>query len=429
MFERKVAPLALLFVYSQANRRDFLMPDFTSPLDVDSVTAWLRLSFAGIAPTRAKAALRRLQTPQNLFEAALNGDELLRSNDQLTEKAVAKLREMAAKDVSKQLDAMKSHGISLLLDTDSNYPRALHSLADAPPCLFIRGDISELDERAVAIVGTRNVTEYGKGLAHRFGVELARAGVTVVSGLARGIDTAAHRGALDGGGRTLAVTGCGLDIVYPADNKDLMLEIEGQGAVLSEWAPTTNPEAWHFPARNRIIAGLSLGVIVVEAAAKSGALITADFANEMGREVFAVPGNIHKTQSRGPHQLIRDGATLVESIEDVLQALEARTWPVPEREVEANGDAERAESASRPAKRSPIPRAEPASLPAKAVNTASFSPDENKIWVCLDVEPRHIDDLSEQAALSASQTNTALVLLELKGAARRLPGNLFARVV
>lgn len=405
------------------------MSDSFAPLDLAAVTPWLRFSYAGLNPNRARAALGRLESPQGVFEAALAGDELLKTQDKLTDKALAKLRECATKDVSLQLEAMEAHGIRVLLESDAHYPRALLAIPDAPPCLFIRGDLSQTDERAVAIVGTRHMTEYGKGLAHRFGVELARAGVTVVSGLARGIDTAAHRGALDGGGRTLAVTGCGLDIVYPSDNRDLMLEIEGQGAVLSEWAPTTNPEAWHFPARNRIIAGLSLGVIVVEAAAKSGALITADFANELGREVFAVPGNIHKTQSRGPHQLIRDGATLVESIEDVLQALEARTWPVPERtngDSIPDGDAEPARAPSRPAPSSPLPRAQPA---PKIVNTASFSPDENKIWVCLDVEPRHIDDLSGAAGLNASQANTALVLLELKGAARRLPGNLFARVV
>lgn len=403
-----------------------------APLDTVAVTAWLRFSFAGIAPVRAKTALERLGAPQAVFEAALGGDERLKSGDGLTEKAIAKLRECAAKDVTKQLEAMEAHGIRLLLESDPLYPRALQAISDAPPCLFIRGDISEADERAVAIVGTRNVTEYGRGLAHRFGIELARAGVTVVSGLARGIDTAAHRGAIEGGGRTFAVTGCGLDIVYPSDNKDLMLEIEGQGAVLSEWAPTTNPEAWHFPARNRIIAGLSLGVIVVEAAAKSGALITANFANDLGREVFAVPGNVHKTQSRGPHQLIRDGATLVESVEDVLQALESSVWPLPERQNAPNSENEGAEPTAKTSRPAPSPtknRAESVSLPARIVNTASFSPDENKLWVCLDVEPRHIDDLSAQAGLSASQTNTALVLLELKGAARRLPGNLFARVI
>jgi len=405
------------------------MPSPHDSSEQDTVIAWLRFSLAGIAPGRARVALERLKTPQNVFEAALAGDALLRSSDGLTEKAAAKLRECARRDVSKHLEAMDAHGIRLLLESDDAYPRALQAIPDTPPCLLIRGNISQSDERAVAIVGTRNVTEYGRGLAYRFALELARAGVSVVSGLARGIDTAAHRGALDGGGRTLAVTGCGLDIVYPSDNRDLMLEIEGQGAVLSEWAPTTNPEAWHFPARNRIIAGLSLGVIVVEAAAKSGALITADFANELGREVFAVPGNIHKTQSRGPHQLIRDGAILVESVEDVLQALEARAWPLPDRSNSENGDAEPVAENSRPAKRSAPPRSEPAPNSAKVVNTASFSPDENKIWVCLDVEPRHIDDLSNAADLSASQTNTALVLLELKGAARRLPGNLFARVV
>ncbi|HEX8464474.1 MAG TPA: DNA-processing protein DprA, partial [Abditibacterium sp.] len=387
-------------------------------------TAWLRFAFAGLSPNRARAALLRLGGPQEVFEAALSGDTGLREADGLTEKAVAKLRDCAIRDVSKQFEAMEIHGISLLLDSDELYPRALQAIPDAPPYLFMRGDIQDVDERAVAIVGTRQVTEYGRGLAHRFGLELARAGITVVSGLARGIDTAAHRGALDGGGRTFAVTGCGLDIVYPSDNRDLMLEIESSGAVLSEWAPTTNPEAWHFPARNRIIAGLSLGVIVVEAAAKSGALITADFANELGRDVFAVPGNIHKTQSRGPHQLIRDGATLVESVEDVLTALEMRSTPLPEREPRENTvkreDAEPVKPTSRPAKRSPTLISAAPTRPA--VNTSSFSPGENKVWVCLDVEARHIDDLASEAGLTASEVNTALVLLELKGAARRLPG-------
>ncbi|HEX9998511.1 MAG TPA: DNA-processing protein DprA [Abditibacterium sp.] len=393
-----------------------------APLDVP---AWLRFSYAGLAPNRARAALQRLGGPQEVLDAAQNGDALLRESDGLSEKAVAKLRDCATRDVSKQLEAMETHQIALLLDSDPLYPRALSAIPDAPPYLFMRGAMLEADERAVAIVGTRQVTEYGRGLAHRFGTELARAGVTVVSGLARGIDTAAHRGALDGGGRTIAVTGCGLDIVYPSDNKDLMLEIEGSGAVLSEWAPTTNPEAWHFPARNRVIAGISLGVIVVEAAAKSGALITAHIATELGREVFAVPGNIHKSQSRGPHALLKEGsAHLIESVEDVLQILESSVWPVPERNLDLNDAAEPIKAASRPAKRPPL---EPA--PPKAINTASFSPGENKVWVCLDVEPRHIDDLGAEAGLSASEINTALVLLELKGAARRLPGNLFARVV
>ncbi len=421
---------------SDSDINDYLStPQYMTAIDT---TSWLRFAFAGLVPNRARAALERLGTPDRVFEAALQNDQELRTSDKLTEKAILKLRECAVRDVTRQIDVMESHGISILLESNANYPRALRAIPDAPPCLFMRGTLLEADQRAVAIVGTRNVTEYGRGLAHRFALELSRAGVTVVSGLARGIDTAAHRGALDGGGRTLAVTGCGLDIVYPSDNKDLMLEIEGQGAVLSEWAPTTNPEAWHFPARNRIIAGLSLGVIVVEAAAKSGALITADFANELGREVFAVPGNIHKTQSRGPHQLIRDGATLIESVEDVLQALESRAWPLPEDSSSPSfgsgrrgerQDAEPTKPSSRPAKSPQTPRSQSAPIAAKVVNTASFSPDENKIWVCLDVEPRHIDDLADEAGLGASQVNTALVLLELKGAARRLPGNLFARVV
>ncbi|RYG70009.1 DNA-protecting protein DprA, partial [bacterium] len=185
-------------------------------------TAWLRLSFAGLSPNKARAALLRLGGPQGVLEAAQDGDPLLREADGLTEKAVAKLRTCAAKDVAKQLEAMEAHGIGLVLESDEDYPRGLKAMADPPPYFFIRGTLGAHDERAVAIVGTRQVTEYGRGLAHRFALELARAGVTVVSGLARGVDTAAHRGSLDGSGRTIAVTGCGLDIVYPSDNRDLM---------------------------------------------------------------------------------------------------------------------------------------------------------------------------------------------------------------
>ena len=180
-----------------------------------------------------------------------------------------------------------------------DYPAALAGLPDPPPYLFVRGTIEERDRAAVAIVGTRHATEYGKGIAAKLASDLAQRGVTVVSGLARGVDTQAHKGAVDAGGRTFAVCGCGLDVAYPSENRTLMEQIENAGACVSEFAPTVHPESWHFPARNRIISGLSVGVVVVEAAERSGALITADFALEQGREVFAVPGNIHKAQSKG----------------------------------------------------------------------------------------------------------------------------------
>ena len=271
--------------------------------------------------------------------------------------------------------------------------------------------------------------------------EFARAGWTVVSGLARGIDTAAHRGALDGGGRTIAVTACGLDMVYPPENRDLMLEIERSGAVLSEWAPGTPPASWHFPARNRLVSGLSCAVVVVEAQPKSGALISASFAVEHGREVFAVPGNVHKPQSHGPHQLIREGAYLAQSADDVLQYLKS-SFSAPGQILDANENelADQGEIASikgaEPA--APISRRLPTSTSVKPPKSQAvalsgprpdFSDDENKLWLALDVEPRHLDDIAEQAGLEMRVANSAIVMLEIKGAVKKLPGNLFVKVV
>jgi DNA processing protein len=332
---------------------------------------------------------------------------------------VERLREAAKRDLDPQLEALRTHGIRIIVPTDSEYPPALKAIPDPPPYLFVRGHLTAEDELAVAIVGTRQVTDYGRGLAHKFAADFARRGVTVVSGLARGIDTAAHRGALDGGGRTIAVTACGLDIVYPSDNRDLMIEIENHGAVVSEWPPTTNPESWHFPARNRIISGLSAGVVVVEAGEKSGALITANYALEHGREVFAIPGSVYRAQSKGPHSLIKQGGALVESVDDVILALNSRSLPFePVAEL----------AAVEPPPAQSRPKVSQASLPnlPPAAPTA-LSPAESRVWFALDVEPRHLDDLAAESGLNPAEANAALVMMELKGAARRLPGNLFAR--
>jgi DNA processing protein len=289
---------------------------------------WLRLAFVGLPAGRCNAALSRWETPTSLLAAAAQGqDSQLLSTQGITPTTVERLREAAARDLTPALDAMQKHDIRLLLLEDADYPVALRSIPDPPPYLFVRGTVQLQDEVAVAIVGTRHTTEYGRGVAEKLAADLATRGVTVVSGLARGIDTAAHRGVLEAGGRTFAVCGCGLDITYPSENKPLLERIATSGAAFSEFAPTVHPEAWHFPARNRIISGLSAGTIVVEAGERSGALITADFAMEQGREVFAVPGNIHKIQSRGAHALIKQGATLVESADDVLEALNNRAVP------------------------------------------------------------------------------------------------------
>src|SRR6058998_678326 len=206
---------------------------------------------------------------------------------------------------------------------DPRYPVLLGAIP-APPALFARGALSDDDALALAIVGSRRPTPYGLAVAERLAADLAARGVTVVSGLARGIDSAAHRGALRAGGRTIAVLGSGVDVIYPPENRRLAAQIEGSGSVVSQFAPGTPPLAHHFPLRNRVIAGLSLGVVVVEAAERSGALITARLAAEFGREVMAVPGPVTSPASRGAHALIRDGAALVERGEDVIAELPAR---------------------------------------------------------------------------------------------------------
>lgn len=213
--------------------------------------------------------------------------------------------------------------IKTLTLQDKNYPANLRHIYQPPSIIYFRGEVLLEDNIAVAVVGSRRATDYGLGNAERLGFELASRGVTVISGLARGIDTAAHKGALRAGGRTIAVLGSGLDVMYPSENKRLADEITRYGAVISEFEPDAPPARHNFPKRNRIISGLSLGVVIVEAAKRSGSLITADFALEQGREVFALPGKVGSFTSEGTHNLIKQGAKLIESIEDIVEELEA----------------------------------------------------------------------------------------------------------
>jgi len=281
---------------------------------------------------------------------------------------------------------------ALLAPGDERYPALLAAIA-SPPVLHVRGSLEPGDALAVAIVGSRRPTPYGVQVAESLAAELAARGVTIVSGFARGIDTAAHRGALTAGGRTLAVLGNGIDIVYPAENRDLIATIERRGALLSQFRKGTEPLARNFPARNRTLAGLALGVIVVEAAERSGALITAGFAADLGREVFAVPGRVTSDLSRGPHGLLRDGAILVRDWADVVQEL-PEPW---RRAVRAPaGPAEAGE----------------AMTGTEAAVLAVLKPDE----------PLHIEQLTDLVALTPGRLASALVALELAGRARQLEG-------
>ncbi|OGK98272.1 MAG: DNA protecting protein DprA [Candidatus Rokubacteria bacterium RIFCSPHIGHO2_12_FULL_73_22] len=283
---------------------------------------------------------------------------------------------------------------------DPGYP-ALLAAVPARPALDVRGTLTADDALAVAIVGARRATPYGVAVAERLAADLAARGVTIVSGLARGIDTAAHRGALAAGGRTLAVLGSGIDVVYPSENRALARAIERQGALLSQFAAGAPGLPGHFPARNRTIAGLALGVVVVEAAERSGALITAGFAGDLGREVFAVPGRITSAASAGAHRLIQDGAKLVTCWQDVVQELPEQWRRALRAATTTDGPA------------GPGPRGDEARM------LDVLAPDE----------PQHIERLIARGGLDAGRAAAALVALELAGLARQLAGQRWVRSV
>jgi DNA processing protein len=285
-------------------------------------------------------------------------------------------------------------GLTVLVWGDAAYPARLAAIGSAPPVVYLRGTLEPDDDAAVAIVGSRRATAYGKEMARELGRELGRRGLTIVSGLARGIDAAAHRGAVEVGGRTLAVLGSGLDQIYPPEHRGLADDVAKAGALLSEFPLGTAPFRLNFPRRNRIISGLSLGVVVVEAGVESGALITAHHALEQGREVFAVPGRVHARYSEGCNRLIKAGAKLVESWEDVLVEL------VP--------------NLKRRTRRRP---AEPP--------PADLTADERRIYDLLARGPEHIDALIVGTGWGGGRVASVLVGLEMKRAIRQLPGKIF----
>ena len=307
-------------------------------------------------------------------------------------------------------------GMRRIARHDDEYPAQLREVPEAPECLYVRGALAREDALAVAVVGSRLATEYGVGVAEGLGAALAARGITVVSGLARGIDSAAHRGALRVGGRTIAVLGSGADVIYPPENRRLAARIEAGGAVVSQFAPGTPPLAHHFPLRNRVIAGLSLGVVVVEAAERSGALITARLAAEFGREVMAVPGPVTSPASRGAHALIRDGAALVERGEDVIAELPAR-WRECVRPVV------RRDEQVAPGRRDHLAH-------ARRAGGHSGDADEGEAAVLDAVgdEPMTMDDVIERSGLASGRAAALLLALELEGRVRQIEGKRFVRI-
>ncbi len=304
-------------------------------------------------------------------------------------------------EATRQTALADRNNIHLITIEDPRYPTLLANIYNPPVLLFAKGDITILNSCCIAMVGSRAATSYGKNIAADMAARLANNGFTIVSGMALGVDTEVHKAALGCGGKTIAVLGCGLDIVYPPGNKQLFDKIPQAGAVLSEYPFGTAPDGFRFPTRNRIISGLCLGVVVVEAAKRSGSLITAKHALDQNREVFAIPGRIDSVKSAGTHKLAQQGAKLVHCVEDILEELPIT--PAGEKGTFTNRFA------------------------TTRSNTGQLSPEEEKLLSCMDAYPLPIDDLTVASGLSAQKINELLMLLELKGAVEALPGKLYRR--
>jgi DNA processing protein len=363
---------------------------------VDDAFYWLGLSLTpGVGSILIKRLLDRFKTPEAVFHAPMK--ELLKIEG-LGEKVAGEIRKgPLEKAVEKELNLLKGLGGTILTFKEDAYPKRLRDIYDPPALLYVRGELKKEDELAVAIVGSRKTSLYGRWITEKVSQELARYGVTIVSGMARGIDSVAHKGAISGGGRTIAVLGCGVDVVYPSENRNLFHQIINQGAILSEFPMGSPPEGGHFPRRNRIISGLSIGVAVVQASAESGSLITAGYALEQGREVFAVPGNVGAEGSRGTNRLIKEGAKLVETSEDILEDI----LPQWTRERET------------------IQKVEP---PKRDLNE-----EEMALYQLLGETPVHIDVIIRESRFDPGRVSSLLLDLELKGLISQWPGKCFSK--
>src|SRR5579862_104470 len=354
----------------------------------DARIAWLGLAVtSGLSPRRAFELVARFGTPGAVLAAAPAG---------LGDGDVARDLREGWERGRREADRLARLGATFLAWSDSGYPVRLREIADPPLTLAVRGTLLD-DEPTVAIVGTRRASEYGRRIAGELADGLARAGVTLVSGLAAGIDGAAHRAALAAGGRTIAVLGTGIDVVYPSWHAELAAAIAGSGALVSEFACGAEPLPYHFPRRNRVISGLSLGTIVIEAAEQSGSLITAAFALEQNRQVFAVPGPVGAVRQHGPHRLIQQGAKLVTKVEDVVEEIAPQLLP---------------RLAARRA----------------ADQSASVSADERSVLDVLGADGRHIDELIRALGVPPATALETLLALELRGIVRQLPGKRFSRL-
>lgn len=352
----------------------------------DDLRYWVGFNrVSGIGPVRLRALQEHFGSIDRAWHAST---EQLRATglDGRSIEALVQVRQRL--DLDAELARVRAAGLTLLTLDDPDYPRLLREIDGPPPLLYVHGEMTEADEMAVAVVGTRHPSHYGREAALRLVTDLAEQGITIVSGLAYGIDSVAHTAALAAGGRTIAVQGCGPDIVYPPSNTRLAADIVQHGALLSEHPLGTRPEGRHFPARNRIVSGLSIAVLVIEAGQTSGALITARMAGEQGRDVFAVPGNIFNPSAAGVNYLIQNGAKLVTSVADILEELNLSSV-VEQRAVQL-------------------------ALPENDMERALLGH--------LSADPTHIDVISRAAALPLPTVSATLALMELKGLVRQVGG-------
>lgn len=360
-------------------------------VDMYNLKYWLALSFVpGVGPVLYKRLIEHFHLPVRVFSSSI---EELKRIEGIGEKLakdilMADLREK----VEIELSRIEKENVKVITLLDDLYPENLKRIYDPPPFLYMKGEIKKEDNRAIAIVGSRKATTYGRLMAERLSKDLASQGITVVSGMARGIDTFSHQGALSVEGRTIAVLGCGIDIVYPSENIGLRDKIIKSGAVFTEFPFSTPPEGGNFPSRNRIISGLSLGVVIIEATSDSGSLITASAALDQGREVFAVPGNITSRLSQGTNKLIKKGAKLVEDVDDIFEEI--------------------------------LPQIEKKRKKREARKPV-LTTEEEVIYSLLSDEPKHIDTINRESRLTSNKVLSLLLCMEIKGAVRQLPGKSF----
>ncbi len=363
--------------------------------DETELRAWLRLSRLELTARAANALIDRFGTPEAVFEAS---EEELSRVGELTDKGREKVLGPPAAAVDKDLAVLERLAATVVPVVSGLYPVMLSQIYDPPVVLYVRGKLAERDKMAMGIVGSRRASVYGRSIAERIAHDLAGAGLTIVSGGARGVDTSAHKGALKAGGRTVAVLGCGIDVNYPPENSKLFDAVCESGAVVSEFPLGSSPEPWRFPPRNRVISGMSLGVLVCQSPEASGALITAGYAGEQGRDVYAVPGNVDDERNRGCHKLIKDGATLVESAQDILEELGV-----------SSDESDESRQMS--------------------LDLSALSDDEQSVTSLLSLEPVSIDAIIEKTGMPAPLVSSTLTILEMKNVIKRVPGNSYVRVI